>query len=86
MNDTKQHDCVCVAVSGSFILILFPSSLIPEYFKVKTSRSDISMVCSHKLKSLLTPFSYVFSPGLPCQQNGHTGLQPLWRSILLLLK
>ena len=26
------------------------------------------------------------SPGIPCQQNGHTRLQPLWYSPLLLLK
>ena len=31
-------------------------------------------------------FTPGFSPGPPCQQNGNTGIQPLWRSLLLLLK
>ena len=57
-NNTKQPDRLWVDLSGSLMLILFPSlSWKLEVFKLKTSWSEILMVFPWKLKSLLSPFN-----------------------------
>ena len=54
--------------------------------EVQTAWSDISMVFPRKLNRSPSPFSPRFSPGIPYPQNDHIRFQPLWRSLLLLLK
>ena len=44
------------------------------------------LVCISPLQFIFCIFLTVFLSGLTCQQNGHTELQPLWLSLLLILK
>ena len=87
MNNTKQPDCLWAAVSGLLTFILFPySSWRPEYFKAKRLGQTHQWYAPKNKIVYSDHFSPVFSPGLPCKKNEHTGLQPLWCSLLLFLK
>ena len=87
MKSTKKPYLIWADVSGSLMLIFFPCpSWRPKYFNMKSTWSDISIVCPQKSKILLSPFPHGFSTVLPCQQNGHTGIRHLWCILLPLLK
>ena len=86
-HEKKRPNSLWAVVSGSLMLILFPSSS-QRPISVKIKRLDQTHQFSDpgSLIYYTVHFPPRFSPGIPCQQNGHTVIQPLWHSLLLLLK
>ena len=87
MNFKKRPDRLWAAVIGSLTLFLFPSSSWrPGYLKVKRLVQTHQGSGPGNQRDYRSHLPHGFSPGLPCEQNGHTGLKPLCNSLLLLLK
>ena len=72
MNDTKWPDRLWVDVSGSLVLILFPSSSWrPEYFEVKMAWSNTPMVWPRMLDILFSIFSPIFHQSCHVKKWSH---------------
>ena len=87
MNYKSWHDCLWVAVSRYLMFIFFPySSWRPTYFKVKHLVQTHQWSGPRNRIASQNHFLQGFLSGISCKQNRHTGLQPLWLSLLLILK
>ena len=85
--DNERTFHLCSAVSGYHIVILTPYlSWIHVSIRKNISWSDRSILWYQNLKILFSTFPVNFSPGIPCQQELHTGIQSLYHNTPLFIK